>query len=63
MKLVNFLKCRQLAVVIRDIQQFQQLPYFFDEEPTIMSYLRNLEILSDDELFDLSLEQEPREEA
>ena len=61
-KMVNFLKCRQLAVVIREIQQFQQCAYAFEKVDVVYDYLQSLVTLSEEELFELSLEQEPREE-
>ena len=60
--MVNFLKCRQLAVVIREIQQFQQCAYAYERVDVVYEYLQSLVTLSENELFDLSLEQEPREE-
>ena len=59
--LVHFFKCRLQAVVIQAIQQYQQKPYFFEKQEVILQYLANLEARTDDELFELSLEQEPRE--
>lgn len=58
---INFIKCRQLAVVIQDIQQYQQKSYSFRDVPVIQGYLRALEHKSDDELYALSLEVEPRQ--
>ena len=60
-KLIHFMKYRRLAVVIRDIQQYQQKSYNFDIEDTIREYLEQLDHLTDDGLFKISLELEPRE--
>ena len=58
---INFIKCRQLAVVIQDIQQYQQKSYSFRDVPVIQVYLQKLEHKTDDELYKISLEVEPRE--
>ena len=60
-EMINFIKCRQLAVVIQDIQQYQQKSYAFHQVPVIYNYLQTLEHRSNDELYQLSLELEPRE--
>jgi hypothetical protein len=60
--LVHFFKCRLLAVVIQAIQLYQQKSYFFEKEATIQAYISNLECpLTEDELYNVSLEQEPRD--
>ena len=58
---INFIKCRQLAVVIQDIQQYQQKAYAFHEVQIIKDYLLKLEHLSNDDLYNLSLKVEPRQ--
>jgi len=58
---INFIKCRQMAVVIQDIQQYQQKCYSFHEVPAIQEYLKKLEHLDEDELYKLSLTAEPRQ--
>ena len=62
-EMINFVKCRQLAVVIQDIQQYQQKSYSFHQVPVIYNYLQTLEHRSNDELYQLSLELEPREKS
>ena len=60
-EMINFVKCRQLAVVIQDIQQYQQKCYSFKKVPTILAYLQRLEEhKTNDELYQVSLEVEPR---
>jgi gluconate kinase len=60
--LINFVKRRQQAVVIREIQQYQQQSYHFMCVPMIRDYFTNLhQHLSEEELFKLSLQAEPRE--
>lgn len=58
---INFIKCRQLAVVIQDIQQYQQKSYSFRDVAVIQQYLLKLEHKNDDELYALSLKLEPRQ--
>ena len=51
----------QLAHVIREIRQFQQTPYAFDLSRRVVDYLldpRN--VLEEEELYNRSLEVEPR---
>jgi len=60
-KYINFIKCRQMAVVIQDIQQYQQKCYSFHQVPIIYDYLNKLEHLDEDALYNLSLEAEPRQ--
>lgn len=50
----------QVALVIRDIQQYQLTPFNFGEEKTISNYVLNLEGLSDKALYKYSLICEPR---
>merc|ERR1712137_1135793 len=59
-KCLNFVKCRQLAVVIQDIQQYQQKSYSFRDVPMIQQYLLALEHRDDNQLYAVSLEVEPR---
>jgi len=61
-RLVNFLKCRQMAGVIGEIQQFQQIAYSFEKVDVIHDYLQSMATSTEEELFEMSLEQEPREE-
>jgi len=60
--LVNFIKRRQQAVVIREIQQYQQQSYHFMCVPVIRDYFMGIDQHpTDEELFKLSLQAEPRE--
>ena len=59
-KYINFVKCRQMAVVIQDIQQYQQKCYAFHEVPIIQEYLLQIDHSTEDELYSTSLEVEPR---
>eukprot|EP01094_Clydonella_sp_ATCC50884_P000606 TRINITY_DN10466_c1_g1_i1.p1 TRINITY_DN10466_c1_g1~~TRINITY_DN10466_c1_g1_i1.p1 ORF type:complete len:196 (-),score=35.34 TRINITY_DN10466_c1_g1_i1:364-951(-) len=60
-ELVNFTKRRQESVVIREIQQYQQMAYHFVTVPDIRAYFEQMRGLGEEELFRLSLEAEPRE--
>ena len=60
-KYINFIKCRQMAVVIQDIQQYQQKCYSFHQVPIIYEYLNKLEHLDEEALYQISLEVEPRQ--
>eukprot|EP01124_Arcella_intermedia_P008956 TRINITY_DN15752_c0_g1_i3.p1 TRINITY_DN15752_c0_g1~~TRINITY_DN15752_c0_g1_i3.p1 ORF type:complete len:1500 (-),score=445.28 TRINITY_DN15752_c0_g1_i3:30-4529(-) len=58
---INFKKRHLLAGTIREIQQFQQLPYNFTPIPRIQEYLQNLEFIRDEEqLYQFSNYLEPK---
>jgi len=60
--LINFRKCRLLATVIKEIQQYQKMPYNLTPVTAIQNFLmeaQNLTI-SDIALFDASIAVEPR---
>jgi son of sevenless-like protein len=59
--LIYFTKRKQVANVIREIQQYQQTPYYFEPVPKIQNWLKTLKPLDDKELYSLSLVREPRE--
>lgn len=61
--LINFDKRYKIAVVIREIQQYQTAQYCLQVVPPIEAYLdeRFRNVLPIDKLYDLSLEIEPRE--
>eukprot|EP01105_Mastigella_eilhardi_P008336 TRINITY_DN2028_c0_g1_i2.p1 TRINITY_DN2028_c0_g1~~TRINITY_DN2028_c0_g1_i2.p1 ORF type:complete len:1497 (+),score=442.67 TRINITY_DN2028_c0_g1_i2:24-4493(+) len=62
--LVNFAKCRLLATVILEIQQYQQAPYNIEPHPIIREWLMHLGLeVSEDTAFKQSLIIEPREKA
>lgn len=51
----------QIAHVIREIRHFQQTPYKIDHIPKVTSYLLDTSLLlDDDELYQKSLQIEPR---
>jgi len=58
--LINFDKRRKIALVIREIQQYQQTPYCLKTIPEIQAALLAPENATEDDLYKLSLELEPR---
>ncbi|XP_045136637.1 ras-specific guanine nucleotide-releasing factor 2-like isoform X1 [Portunus trituberculatus] len=59
--LLNFSKMRMIAHVIREIRHFQQTPYKIEYNARVASYLLDPSLLlSDDNLYRLSLDLEPR---
>jgi hypothetical protein len=58
--LINWVKRRRLANVIKDIQQYQQKPYCLEEVSFIQDYLLNYVLLNEDEAYKLSLQLETR---
>lgn len=61
--LINISKRRKTADVIRDIQQYQAVPYALTPVPEIQEYIQNcMDITRDvNELYTVSLQREPRE--
>ncbi|KAK3920513.1 Ras-specific guanine nucleotide-releasing factor 2 [Frankliniella fusca] len=60
-KLLNFSKMRMIAHVIREVRNFQQVPYKIEHMPKVTNYLQDLAlILDEEEMYRLSLEIEPR---
>ena len=61
--LINFAKRAKTADVIRDIQQFQNVPYVLKSVPDLQDYiLSNMQAAGDvHEMYDKSLQVEPRE--
>ncbi|KAH8696682.1 putative cell division control protein Cdc25 [Talaromyces proteolyticus] len=61
--LINFNKRAKTAEVIRDIQQYQNVPYQLQSVPELQDYiLSNMQAAGDvHEMYDRSLEVEPRE--
>jgi son of sevenless len=61
--LINFNKRAKTAEVIRDIQQYQNVPYQLQPVPELQDYiLSNMQTAGDvHEMYDRSLEVEPRE--
>lgn len=62
-QLINFAKRSKTAEVIRDIQQYQNVPYALQAVPELQDYiLRSMQGASDvHEMYERSLEVEPRE--
>jgi len=60
----NFKKCRLIASVIEEIQQYQQKPYNLLTAPSVYDFLaKQQEIaadMDDKQLYDNSLQSEPR---
>jgi son of sevenless-like protein len=61
--LINFAKRAKTAEVIRDIQQFQNVPYPLQPVPELQDYiLTNMQSAGDvHEMYEMSLSVEPRE--
>ena len=61
--LINFTKRTKTAEVIRDIQQYQNVPYSLQPVPELQDYiLTNMQAAGDvHEMYDRSLAVEPRE--
>jgi son of sevenless-like protein len=60
--LINWVKRRRLATVIKDIQQYQLKPYCLEEVPFIQEYILTYMPLSEDEAYKMSLYRETRYE-
>ncbi len=59
--LINFRKREMIYKVIDDILQFQSLAYNIQVEPTIFSLLRDPFFREESELWNVSLEREPKD--
>ena len=62
--LINFVKLRKTAEVIKHIQHFQQTGYNESPVPVIQEYLLNIasKNLTEDQAYNRSLEVEPRQQ-
>jgi hypothetical protein len=58
---VNFTKMRLIWNVIKKIMQYKGMEYRLESSQELQSYLRNLKVFSDEELFHRSNQLEPRE--
>jgi son of sevenless-like protein len=62
--LINFKKCRLIASVIMELQQYQQKPYNLNQCQPVFDYLQKSQdaanLLDDKKLYELSLIAEPR---
>jgi len=61
--LINFAKRSKTAEVIRDIQQYQNVPYQFLSVPELQTYIRDnmAKAIDVHEMYEKSLQVEPRE--
>ena len=57
--LVNFEKSVLIWKVACEIMTFQRTPFTFPTKPLLKSYLANLQVKTDNELYDLSIKYEP----
>ncbi|KAL9646639.1 hypothetical protein ABK040_010751 [Willaertia magna] len=57
---INFSKCRKFAEVIRDVQTYQNTRYMLDDYKELHDQLLQIEHLTEDQMFELSLKIEPR---
>jgi len=62
LELINFVKRRKVAAVIREINQYVQSPYSIKFNLEAAEYLMNMKALPENELYDLSLQVEPKEQ-
>ncbi|KAI9324097.1 ras guanine nucleotide exchange factor domain-containing protein [Zopfochytrium polystomum] len=62
-EMINFAKRMKTSEVIREVQQYQNVPYLFTPVPELQQFLQESFITSVDEtdLYNLSLQLEPRE--
>ena len=58
--LINFVKCQFVSQVIREIRQYQDVPYCLEPVPFIRDFLLNVKVLPDSEMYAISLQIEPR---
>ena len=59
--LINFVKRQQVSQVISEIQQYQHTPYCLEPVEELQSWLLSVDGYSENEMFQRSLEIEPRE--
>ena len=57
---INFLKCKRVAEVIKQIQRFQKRPYNLKKIQVVADLLTNQKMYNDEECFKISLIIEPR---
>lgn len=58
--LINFVKRRMIAAVLREVQQYQHTPYNFEVVPWIREMILEDSGLEENECYDVSLKFEPR---
>lgn len=61
--LINFTKRHKISHVIREIRQYQQMPYCLQHIKFIGDYLLKAEYMEEDECYKLSVEMEPKASA
>jgi len=59
--MVNFDKMRTLRKIVAQLREYQLRNYTFHAIPEMTSYLKHLKLQTNEQLFKLSLEREPRE--
>eukprot|EP01121_Diplochlamys_sp_Union-15-3_P001341 TRINITY_DN11168_c0_g1_i1.p1 TRINITY_DN11168_c0_g1~~TRINITY_DN11168_c0_g1_i1.p1 ORF type:complete len:471 (-),score=56.73 TRINITY_DN11168_c0_g1_i1:49-1263(-) len=59
-KLINFVKRRRYAHVIQDMTKYQLIPYVLQMVPVLLKYLKKLEYLNENVLYQLSESIKPR---
>jgi son of sevenless-like protein len=60
--MVNYLKRRRIAAVIREIQQYQQTPYNLEPIPEILAFAKNIQGVDEAQAYAMALIAEPREQ-
>lgn len=58
--MINFDKSYMISKIIHDIQIFQQVPYRLRPVPELREYFQHLPVLTEEELYALSIKWEPR---
>jgi len=58
--LINFFKRRIIATVVRSVEQMQKTGYQFAALPDVQKLLKNMPTLDDEQLYERSLQLEPR---
>eukprot|EP01103_Thecamoeba_quadrilineata_P020672 TRINITY_DN900_c0_g2_i1.p1 TRINITY_DN900_c0_g2~~TRINITY_DN900_c0_g2_i1.p1 ORF type:complete len:834 (-),score=132.85 TRINITY_DN900_c0_g2_i1:94-2595(-) len=58
--MINFVKRTKVSLVIRNIQQYQQMPYIWESTVEIRDYLADMQWVDENQLWKMSLKCEPR---
>jgi hypothetical protein len=58
--LINFYKFQSLHKVIQQLQLYQQHPFNFTAIPQIRSWLQEQTVMTEEEMYNISLQIEPR---
>jgi son of sevenless-like protein len=61
--MINFAKRMKTSEVIREVQQYQNVPYLFTSVPELQDFLKEsfIETVNESDLYNMSLNLEPRE--